>query len=97
MRTEGPYKRLREVVPPCVKSSLLRVDMGISISWPYRVNEAIFVSSHEVLAGGCFRWVLAPVRDLVARLLLARRWGFRCLTFELQRLVDQTVRNVCVL
>ena len=24
----------------------------------------MFVNSHEVLAGGCFRWILAPVRDL---------------------------------
>ena len=33
----------------------------------------MFVSSHEVLASGCFRWVLALVRALVARLLLACR------------------------
>ena len=64
-----------------LRDVFLRVDMGISIF-------CNIVSSHEVLAGGCFRWVLAPVRDLVARLLLACRWGFRCPTFELQRLVD---------
>ena len=29
-----------------------------------------------------------PVRDLVARLVLACRGGFRCLTLELQRLMD---------
>ena len=75
------------VVPLCVKSSLLRVDMGMSISWPYRVDEAIFVS-HGVLAGGCFGWILAPVRDLVARLFLACGWRFRCQTFELQLLVN---------